>query len=67
MLEMGKCPICKKELKYGTFDVPTGDTLIYQVWCDCGWQGRELYDVQFTTQTDLAGLPMDDDKSLPKG
>lgn len=61
MIEMGKCPICKSELKYGAFDVPTGDKLIYDVWCSCGWQGKELYDVQFETQTDLAGLPMEDD------
>lgn len=55
MLEIGKCPKCKSEnLEYGVAEIDL--QLFYPVECkNCGFVGKEWYDIIFTGFTDANG------------
>mgnify|MGYP006278431849 CR=1 FL=1 len=56
MVECGKCPKCESEnLEYGVLE-PTDMSVYYPVTCkDCGFTGREWYDLNFSGFTDKNG------------
>jgi len=46
---VGNCPVCNEAIDYGDYN-HSGDTISYDCWCvheECGWYGREMYDLTF--------------------
>lgn len=63
MTELGFCPRCGKEFKeYGKHDLD-GDSLAYQVSCSCGFEGWEVYAVNFSHYGDEDGRPIKEDEN----
>ena len=61
--EIGKCPRCGSErLDYDAFELGSiGGTAYYPFTCnDCGFTGREWYDLNFSGYTDEDGEEMDE-------
>ena len=59
-MEQGKCPKCRSEmLSYETIvdSTPESQTIYYPYTCDdCGFSGRECYNIHFTGHTDNSGV-----------
>lgn len=59
MITEGNCPICGKELEYGTGE-PNGEHYCYDVTCPfCDFQGTENYKMNFTGFTGSDGKDYD--------
>ena len=61
-MECGKCPACNSEwgLKYDYTPVVEAGYLWYHASCPkCGWEGREVYNVDFVDFENADGTPLE--------